>query len=366
MARTSHYHFNKTVKINYDLMKKWVSDIFAAQGISREDSDVVADSLVDADARGVYSHGTQRVQMYTGRIQKNCVNVKGKPRIVSRNGATAVVDGDNAMGQVVGLFSMKLAIEIAKEYGISIVVARASNHYGRCAYYTRMALANDMIGISSTVGGGNLMAPWGGREPRVGNNPFSIALPTKDRYPVVLDMAQSVVARGKIEMAKKTHSSIPEAWALDKDGLPTTDPVKGAEGSVRPIADYKGSDLAMMVGYMSSVLSGGAVGPNLKSVYKDFSGGLNKGQLFMAIDVSRMIDPEAYKERMKEQVDFIKSTPKATGVDEVLMPGEQEWQYFDRQTKEGITYAVEVIGEIEEVSNKLGVKIPDEIAKLMC
>lgn len=364
MANTSHYHFNKTVKIDYDVMKSWVSDIFVAQGISREDSDIVADSLVDSDARGVYSHGVQRVRMYTNRIQNDCVNVKGIPHIVSQNAATAVVEGDNAMGQIVGIFSMKLAIKIAKEYGISIVVARGSNHYGRCAYYSRMALEHDMIGISSTIGGGNLMAPWGGRAPRVGNNPFSIALPAQDRYPVVLDMAQSVVARGKIEMAKKTHAPIPESWALDKDGLPTTDPVKGAEGSVRPIADYKGADLAIMVGYMSSLLSGGAVGPNLKNVYNDFSGGLNKGQLFMAIDISRMIDPAVYKERMKEQVDFIKSTPKATGVDEVLMPGEQEWQHFYRQTKDGITYAVEVIGEIKEVCAQLGVKIPDKIANL--
>ena len=361
MVNTSHYHFNKTVSIRYAVMKDWVTNLFYAQGMNEADAEVVADSLVDSDARGVYSHGTQRVKMYSERIRRNCVNVTGKPYVVVDRDATAVVDGDNGMGQIVGVFAMNLAIEKAKQYGVSFVTARGSNHYGRCEYYTRMALNHDMAGFSATVGGGNLMAPWGGSEARVGNNPFSIAMPAEERYPVVLDMAQSVVAKGKIEMALKTGSTIPKEWALDKNGIPTTNPSEGSEGSVRPIADYKGADLAIMIGFMSSLFCGGAVGPTLKNVYKDFDGGLNKGQMFMAIDISRMIDVAIYKERMKEQIDFIKETPRAMGVDEVLMPGEQEYQYFDRQIKDGIVYAVEVIAELKEMSKQLGVEIPEEI-----
>lgn len=358
MSQMSHYHFNETVTIEYQVMQKWVTDIFNAQGISHSDSEVIADSLVDADARGVYSHGTQRIRMYTNRIQKDCVNVHGKPYVAVDADATAVVDGENAMGQVVGSFAMKLAMEKAKKYGVSFVVVRNSNHYGRCAYYSRMAMEENMIGISASIGGGNLMAPYGGAEPRVGNNPFSIAMPTQDEYPVVLDMAQSVVAKGKIEMAVKTGSPIPAEWALDKYGNPTTDAKAGSEGSVRAIAEYKGSGIAVMVGLLCSVISNGAIGSTLKNVYKDFDGGLNKGQLFAAVDIGRMSDVDAYKERMDEQVRFIKDTPRAKGMEDVYLPGELEWRNHARQTEQGITYAIEVIREIEQISRELGVEIP--------
>lgn len=357
----SHYHFNQTEKIPYNVMKAWVKELFTAQGINDNTADVVAESLVDADARGVYSHGVQRVKMYSARIQKDCINRNGVPHIIKDADATAVVDGDNAMGQIVGVFSMQLAIEKAKKYGIGIVTARNSNHYGRCAYYSRMALDENMIGFSSTVGGGNLMAPWGGTSPRVGNNPFSVAMPADKKNPVVLDMAQSVVAKGKIEMAVKTGSPIPAEWALDSNGIPTTDAKKGSEGTLRPIADYKGSGIAITVGMMSSMLSGGALGASLKNVYKDFDGGLNKGQLFIAIDIAHFIDAEAYKERMDKEIEFIKESPLAADTDEIYMPGEIEYNNYYRQISDGITYAKEVMDELKELSSKLNVHIPDAV-----
>lgn len=358
MAYKSHYTFNETKVVSYVYMRQWVAEIFKANGLSDRDATLVADSLVDADAKGVYSHGVQRVKIYVTRIQKNCINVHGAPRIVVDHNAVAIVEGDNAMGQVVGVYAMQLAIQKAKEHGVSFVAARGSNHYGRCAYYSCMALEHNAVGISTTVGGGNLMAPWGGTKPRVGNNPFSIAMPTKDRYPVVLDMAQSVVAKGKLEMALKTGAQIPPEWALDVDGHPTADPAAGINGSVRPIADYKGSGLAIMVGLLSSVICDAAVGPTLKNVYKDFDGGLNKGQLFMAIDIAQMTDVEEYKKRMDRQVDFIKDTPIAADSDDVYLPGELEYKSFDQQMKEGIVYAVEIIHELAEISREAGVPLP--------
>lgn len=358
MNNKSHYHFSQTITASYKDMKDWVTKIFQAVNLSERNAELVADSLVDADARGVYSHGTQRVKIYTTRILKDCINVKGKPHIIIDKDATAIVDGDNAMGQVIGVYSMQLAIEKAKKYGVSFVAAKGSNHYGRCAYYSRMALEYDMVGFSTTIGGGNLMAPWGGTSAKVGNNPFSIAMPAKNCYPVVLDMAQSVVAKGKIEMALKTGASIPSEWALDKNGNPTTDPAEAINGSVRPVADYKGSGIAIMVGLMSSVICDAAVGPTLKNVYKDFDGGLNKGQLFMAIDIGHMTDVDAYKERMDQQIDFIKSAPLAAGADAIYLPGEIEYRHFDRQFKEGITYAVEIIHELAAISENVGVELP--------
>jgi LDH2 family malate/lactate/ureidoglycolate dehydrogenase len=341
----------------------WVSLIFQAEGLSAEDAGIVSDTLVTADARGVYSHGILRVTLYTKRIEEKCVNVTAKPELLSSVLGTAVIEGNNAMGQIVGVQAMKLAIEKAKEHGVSFVTARGSNHYGTCAYYAMMALPEDMIGFSSSIGGGNLMAPWGGSDARVGNNPFGVAIPALKRPPVVLDMAQSVVAKGKIVMATKTKTPIPANWAFDRSGNPTTDAYEGMMGTIRPIADYKGYGIATVVGMLSSVISNAAIGSTLKDVYEDFSGGLNKGHSFCVVNISCMTDVAAFKSRMDREIEFIKNSPKASGVEEIYLPGEMEWLAYEKAKREGIVYPVEVIDEIRAVSTKLGVAVPDSIGQ---
>ena len=359
MANKAHYSFNDVIRIGYAPMADWAARIFRAEGLSPEDAALVADTLVAADARGVYSHGVLRISIYTKRIEKGCVDVTARPELVVSSGATGVVEGHNAMGQCVGHFAMKTAIAKAREAGVSFVTARGSNHYGTCAYYTMMALPENMIGFSASIGGGNLMAPWGGTDARVGNNPFSIAIPALNRRPVVLDMAQSIVAKGKIVMATKTKTPIPETWAFDSQGRPTTDAEEGMRGTIRPIADYKGYGLAVMVGFLSSVISNAAIGDTLKDVYEDFSGGLNKGQLFAAVDISRMSEVTAFKERMDRQIDFIKASPLAAGAEEIYLPGELEAKAWDAAVRGGIEYPVEVIEEIRGISARLGVPVPD-------
>ena len=361
MVNKSHYSFNETIRVRYSVMAEWTARIFRAEGLSVEDADLVADTLVAADARGVYSHGVLRISLYTGRIEKGCVAVDAKPELVVSSGATGVVDGHNAMGQTVGVFAMQTAIAKAGEFGVSFVTARGSNHYGTCAYYTMMALPENMIGFSSSIGGGNLMAPWGGTDARIGNNPFSIAIPALHRYPVVLDMAQSVVAKGKLVMATKTRTPIPDTWAFDSDGLPTTDAEEGIRGTIRPIAEYKGYGLAVMVGFLSSLVSNAAIGSALKDVYEDFSGGLNKGQMFAAVDISRMDDVMAFKERVDREIDFIKASPKAPGVEEIYLPGEPEAKAWEMAIACGIEYPVEVIQEVQGISERLGIPVPDGI-----
>jgi LDH2 family malate/lactate/ureidoglycolate dehydrogenase len=356
--KQSHYHFNKTITIDYKTMANWAKSIFAATGLEKEDADLVADTLVSADARGVYSHGVVRISIYTKRILEGCIDVKAKPELAVDNLGTGVVDGKNAMGQIVGQYAMTLAIKKAQEHGVSFVTARGSNHYGACAYYTMMALKEDMIGFSTTIGGGNLMAPWGGSDARVGNNPFAIAIPAGKRYPILLDMAQSIVAKGKIVMASKTNSPIPKNWAFAKDGSVTIDPGEALEGTIRPIADYKGYGIAVVMGILSSVISNAAIGATLQDVYNYFSGGLNKGQVFAAVNLKSMTDIKAFKERMDREIDFIKSSPKAPGVEEIYLPGEIEYLSYERQIRDGIEYPVEVINEIKEISGRLGVSVP--------
>jgi len=358
MEKKAHYHFNKTVKIAYKDMAGWTSDIFAATGLQKKHADLVADTLVAADARGVYSHGVLRISIYSKRILKGCVDIKAEPELVEDSLGTGVVDGKNTMGQSVGYYAMNVAISKAKEHGVSFVTARGSNHYGSSGYYAMMALKDDMIGFSTTIGGGNCMAPWGGSDARVGNNPFAVAIPAGKRYPVVLDMAQSTVAKGKIIMATKTGNPIPQDWAFDKFGSPTTDAAKAAEGTLRPIADYKGYGIAVVVGLLSCVISNADIGASLIDVYGNFSRGMNKGQMFAAVDLKRMTNVAEFKKRMDKEIDYIKASPKAPNVDEIFLPGEMEYISYDRQIRDGIEYPTEVIEEIKTISTDLKVPIP--------
>lgn len=353
----THYFFNATQRIDPTVLRHWVTRIFQAVGMSEADADLTAHSLVVADARGVYSHGCVRVPLYVTRIERGSVDPKGRPVLLREQGATALVDGRNASGQVVGAFAMEKAISLAQTSGISFVTARGSNHYGASAFYAMMALEHDMIGISTSVGGGNLMPVFGGAERKVGNNPFSVAIPAGERDAVVLDMAQSVVAKGKIILASKTNSPIPAEWALDAQGVPTTDPAAALAGFLRTVGDYKGSGLAIVVGMLSSMLSGGALGPTLRDVYEDFEP-LDKGHSFLAIRLDFLVDPQEFRRNMDAQIDFIKQSKTAPGVDEVFLPGEQEARNYRRQMADGIDMPAEVLNELATLSERHGVAVP--------
>jgi LDH2 family malate/lactate/ureidoglycolate dehydrogenase len=354
-----HYRFNRTIRIQPEILKGWSSRVFQAAGMNGKDADLTADTLVMADARGVYSHGCLRVPLYVKRIETGCVSPTARPEVLRSRGATALIDGHNAMGQVVSCCAMNLAIEKAAEHGVSFVSVRGSNHYGACAYYAMMALPKNMIGYTSTIGGGNLMAPWGGCENRVGNNPFGVAIPALERDPVVLDMAMSVVAKGKIVMATKTKSQIPEEWAVDSRGLPTTDPHAAIEGSIRPIADYKGYGLSVIISMISSVISNAAIGSTLKDIYGNFTEPLAIGHSFAAIDLDYLTDIDEFKRNMDREIGFIKNSRKAAGSDEIFLPGEREARNYQRQMQNGIDMPAEVIDEIRGISTRLGAAVPE-------
>lgn len=352
-----HYFFNETVKVKADDLRIWASNILQAVGMTAEDAELTADTLVVADARGVYSHGCLRVPLYVKRIEKKSVNPIAKPIIIKEKGTMALVDGCNAAGQVVSYYSMKKAIELAEQYGISFVTAKNSNHNGAAAYYSMMALPKDMIGFSCSIGGGNIMAPYGAADNRIGNNPLSMAFPALKYEPVVLDMAQSVVAKGKIIMATKTKSKIPPEWALDSNGIPTTDPYAAIQGILRTIGDYKGSGLAIVIGMLSSMISGASIGPTLKDVYNDFRP-LSIGHSFVAIRLDFLVDSQEFKKNMDTQIEFIKQSKKAINVEEVFLPGEIEANNYRRQMKNGIYMPAEVIQELIKISERFQIEIP--------
>jgi LDH2 family malate/lactate/ureidoglycolate dehydrogenase len=313
---------------------------------------------VVADARGVYSHGIMRTPTYIEKIAKGGIDPAARPEVVRGKGPTILVNGHNAMGQVAAQFATDRAIELAKEFGSSTVSVTGSNHLGTAAYWVEQAAASDMVGFCWTINGNNIMAPWGGIDARLGNNPFGISAPCLTRPAVTLDMATSVAARGKIAMAMRTGSPIPEDWAYDKDGHPTTDAEAGFHGTVQPSGGYKGYGLTFMNSIVSALLNGSAFGDDIGDFFENPTQVQNTGHLLQFIDIDAIDDAQQFKTRMDAAVAYLKESPRRDGVEEIFVPGEIEARKYEDQLADGIQYPTEVIDELIALGDSLGVAAP--------
>jgi LDH2 family malate/lactate/ureidoglycolate dehydrogenase len=250
-------------------LRAFCEEVFLSCGMVQEDAAIVADSLVQANLRGVDSHGVARVGIYAKRLKMGLVNPRPNVGIVRESAGTLLVDGDNGMGQVVGVRAIDLGLDKAgKSGGISVGVRR-SNHYGAGAYYVQRAVARDAIAFAYS-NAPPTMAPWGGVDPYVGTNPYAYGVPAGEHRPIVLDMATSIVARGKIILAAERGEPIPEGWAIDAEGNPTTDAQEALAGSVLPFGGPKGYALSLMIDIMAGALTGAGFGPGINSMYDNF------------------------------------------------------------------------------------------------
>ena len=342
------------VRVSETQARSWTNAVFVACGMGDTDAEIVADHLVGADLRGVYSHGLMRVPNYVKRLQTGVTSATTRPKIVADDAAVAIVDGCNAMGQVVGVYAMELAIKKAQAYGTSFVAVRGSNHYGTCARFVEMAVERNMIGVTGTIGAKNIMAPWGGAVPLLGNNPFGVGIPAERHDPVILDMALSVVAGGKIQLAAKTGRKIPADWAYDGQGRPTTDAVEAwSHLMVRPLGDYKGYAMAFVVALMSALLSNAAFGADVKDLHEDFVNPQNVGHYMQAIDVRRFREPASFRRAVDAAIDAMHAAPRAAGVAEILVPGEPEARLARQQRQQGIAYDRRLLAELDGVGEQL-------------
>ncbi len=349
------------VTVMPEAMRQFVTQVFMTQALPREEAAIVADHLVEADLRGVYSHGVIRVEPYIARLRAGGMNPKPDIRVVRETPGTAVVDGDNGAGQVVGVRAMQVAIAKAKQVGVSYVGARMSNHFGTCAYYAMMALEHDMIGFASTVGGTNIMAPSGGITPLLGNNPFGYALPAGKELPVVLDMALSVVAKGKIVHAMKSGTPIPETWGLNKYGEPTTDAKEAFEGLVQPVGGYKGYAMSFVMGVLGGLLTRAAFVHDVTDFYANMKDPQNAGHYFQAIDIKAFMEPSEFKAKMDEAIQAMHSSELARGNDRIYVPGELEWINRRQRLENGVPVAAAVWRDLTKVSQEVGVPLPETV-----
>ncbi|MBD3305970.1 Ldh family oxidoreductase [candidate division KSB3 bacterium] len=332
-------------------------EIFQKLGLPEDDAAIMANDLIQTDLRGVYSHGIMRLEILVKRAEAKVNAATPDIRVVQDHQATVLVDGDNGMGQVVSHKAMQIAIRKAKEFGISGVGVFNSNHNGTEANWAMMALEHEMIGFCFTTGGVNIMAPTGGYDRVLGNNPFAFAFPTGDQwdFPIVFDLACSTVARGWIVLAMKQGEEVPEGWALDKEGNPTTNAKEAYEGSVLPIGDYKGYGLSLIVGILSSVLTGGAIGNEVTEFYHDFERKQNIGHFMGAIDIGAFIPFDAFTQHLDTLITFIKASRKRQGVEKIYVPGEKEYETYQVNSKQGIPVPTAVLKEIERLAEKYAI-----------
>jgi LDH2 family malate/lactate/ureidoglycolate dehydrogenase len=348
---------NTCVLIGEESLKYFCAQVLFQLGVPQEQADSISSNLVEADLQGVTSHGVVRLPIYVQRLCAGVVNPRPNVRTTHETTTTAVVDGDNGMGQWVGVRSMQLAIDKAQSGTCAFVSVRNSNHFGAAGYYSRMAVAHDMIGFSFTIGGINHMTPWGGAEAILGNNPFAIAFPAGEERPVVLDMACSVAARGKILVAAKDNSPIPDGWAVGPDGQVTTDPVEALKGFMLPIGGPKGYSLTLAIGLLSTMLSGAAFGSEVTNMYEDLERPQNIGHLFGVLPITCFEPIEIYKQHMDKAIQEIRGVARAKDVERIYLPGEREELLAEEYRRSGIPIKKAVWAELMEVGDKLSVSL---------
>src|ERR1700741_3225563 len=263
----------------------WVKRAFEAAGLPAADAETVAGLVVEADLRGSDTHGVIRLPLYVRRIRAGGVNDKPNIRVVRDRPSAALIDGDNAMGHLVMRRAAHLAIEKARATGMGWVGARMSNHAGPAALYVPLPLHHEMSGLYFAVGSNNHLPPWGGSESLLGTNPMAVAVPAEHEPAIVLDMAPTVAAYGKVRLKAQRGEQMPVGWMIDKEGKPLTDPKRADEGHLLPIGDYKGYGLSLIIGLLAGALNGAALGRDVVDFVKNTGQATNTGQAIAALSV---------------------------------------------------------------------------------
>jgi LDH2 family malate/lactate/ureidoglycolate dehydrogenase len=333
-----------TLTVAAENLRDVVTDLFRRAGMTDEGASFMGGCLVDADLRGVHSHGVRYAVNYVRALQKGAWNPTPTISVVRERGAMALLDADNGPGHWIGAQAMTMAIEKAREHGTGTVSVRNSTHCGAMAFFTQMAADAGCVGFASTNAGVR-MAPTGGKEAVIALNPLSWAAPTDRPWAVDLDMATSVVAGSKLGLSRERGEKIPFGWALDEDGNPTDDPDAAEKGVMLPVGGPKGYGMAVCLDIITGVLSGGRFGKGL--------GGPGTAQFYQAIDIEFFMPVDEFKARMGQLVDQIKGSALAPGSSGIFLPGEIEHNNKTARLKGGIPMTQVVIDDINALASEL-------------
>lgn len=319
------------IRVPHDRLTQRCSEILRETGVGEKEAQFVADVLVHADLRGVESHGLIRLEHYVKKLTLGGINLKPNIQFTPVGNSIGIVKGDHGLGHLVARKSMEFAIQLAKKSGVGVIAVTESSHCGALSYFVKMAADEKLIALM-TVNTDKLVVPFGGATPYFGTNPIAYAIPANRHKPIVLDMATSTVAYGKIIYAQVNHLSIPKEWGIDASGLPTENPNKLA--FLLPFGGAKGYGLSLLVDILSGLLTGSAFGPHIPAMYGDYTEPRGLGHFMLALNPEFMT--ERFLERVDQLIDELHAVPPSPGNDAVKLPGEIEDRMESNRLIEGV------------------------------
>ena len=342
-------------RISESQLFDFINNALITIGLPQDHANVVAKLMTQADLIGSDAHGVFRLPQYTKRLLSGGINKTPNIRIEREKNSMAVLNGDNAMGHLVMERASNLAVKKAKEHGVAWVGANSSNHAGPASLYARIPLEHNMIGIYVAVGSGNHVPPWGGTDLLLSTNPIAITVPSHDEPPIVLDMATTVAAYGKVKEKLQRNEEMPIGWMIDGEGKPLTDPKKSSEGYLLPIGEAKGYGLALMFGILAGTLNGASFGKAVVDFNADASSFTNTGHFIIAVDIAAFIEVEKFKKNIDQVWKEMKGSKLMPGFDEIRLPGERShYIYLDRK-KNGIPIHQNLKNVLDTLSEDLNI-----------
>jgi LDH2 family malate/lactate/ureidoglycolate dehydrogenase len=346
------------MNLAHQTLESFAERILEATGVAPPKAKLVAHSLVAANLRGVDSHGLQLLPFYIEQMEHGNINIAADGHVASETGACLIYDGENGIGQVIAEQCCHHAIRLGKAHGIAMVVAHESNHFGAAAFWAQRLSQAGLLGLVM-CNASPLVAPWQGKEPRLGTNPICVSVPGPDTW--LLDMATTTVAAGKVFRAHFTQQpEIPHGWAMDAEGVPTTSTETAMKGLLMPLGGYKGSGLAMLVEILTAVLGGGAMSTQLGGI-RIFGQPARVSQSFIAVDVTRFLPADEFHARMEDLVGMMKSSAPAKGFDEVLVAGDPEWRAERERRREGIPVSPGIWKDLSMIAERHGIPVPEQL-----
>jgi L-2-hydroxycarboxylate dehydrogenase (NAD+) len=334
-------------RIKAATIESFIASAFSAVGISLAEAKIIAELMARADVQGSDGHGVFRLPQYVRRIQAGAVNVQPNIRVEREAAGMALVDGDNGMGHLV----MKYAAEKAIEW----VGAKMSNHAGPASLYSNMPLAHNMIGLYMAVGSANHLPPWGGIDMLLSTNPLAVSIPAGEEPPIVLDMATTVAAYGKVKTKAQRGEMMPEGWMIDREGKPLTDPKRANEGFLLPIGGYKGYGLALIIGLLSGTLNGAAMGKDVIDFNADDKSVTNTGHAIVAINIDAFMSRDDFCKHVDVLARELRASKRMPGVDRIRLPGEGSHTARVDNEKNGVPVPAALMDALDKLAAELGI-----------
>ncbi|MCC7104849.1 MAG: Ldh family oxidoreductase [Chloroflexi bacterium] len=337
-------------------LEHFTARVLEACGLPANDAALAARLMVSADLRGADGHGIFRLPQYVRRIRAGGMNPRPNARVLNDQPSTAIVDGDNGMGHLTMARAAALAIEKADRHGVAWVGVRNGNHAGPAALYAAMPIEHQMIGMYMAVASANHMPAWGGVEPILGTNPIAIGIPAGEEPPIVLDMATTVAAYGKVKTHAMNDVPMPIGWMIDREGQPITDARRASEGFLLPIGEHKGYGLAVIIGLLAGTLNQAPFTTDVIDFNADEKSWTNTGQMVLALNISNFLPVEVFKEQVDRNVRVIRESRRMKGVDRIWLPGEQSWHRIQERSTAGVPIGANLLASLDDVADRVGVE----------